>query len=323
MSDILKAFGRSPENILVEKQAISGLLSFSKTHQTRFNALLHPISISDCKDNSKQSNLLYLCCFALFIFSGDWMDCGELPEIETMNAATVVILRRCVASTTSQWEVLLGQNVVKNWLRSTKDNTVIMRYPGEWKFPGGVVEPQDPSLKSAAIRELNEEFLGLDLNDTDLSLFLVNKKLTKPIKGRRYVMHNFVAMEVDNPWITNRDIKQIINDKLHHRTRTFERCIKDYSFWELDDIEKSNMSPELVCVDWHPLHEAISLMGSSLNDRLVCVNDWQRQEFEKYGINQRDPMFQSMVTLMEIEELRTYENIIARDRHLMKEEATG
>jgi hypothetical protein len=46
-----------------------------------------------------------------------------------MNAATLVMLRLRM----SNWQVLLGQNEVKNWIRSTPSQNVIMRYPGEWK----------------------------------------------------------------------------------------------------------------------------------------------------------------------------------------------
>jgi hypothetical protein len=35
------------------------------------------------------------------------------------------------------WEVLLGQNEVINWLRSEPGKPRTMRYPGEWKLPGG------------------------------------------------------------------------------------------------------------------------------------------------------------------------------------------
>ena len=118
-------------------------------------------------------------------------------EIVTMNAATIVILRQVnTCKTKPMWNVLLGQNMVKNWLRSTPDVDVIMRYPGEWKFPGGVCDEHDITLKDTAIRELNEEFLGLDVDITKHStLYLVNKKLTRAIKGRQYWMHNFVAID--------------------------------------------------------------------------------------------------------------------------------
>ena len=66
-------------------------------------------------------------------------------------------------------------------------------------------------------------------------------------------------------------------------------------------------------MQWMPLDDAIYAMGSSLDDRLICVNDWQRIEFEKYNIHARDPMFQSMVTLLEVQKLGSYEKIRSQD----------
>jgi ADP-ribose pyrophosphatase YjhB (NUDIX family) len=258
-----------------------------------------------------------------------------------MQAGTVVIIRHAAAAGASKaaavatakgdggtkggaLEVLLGQSVVKNWLRSTEHKTVIMRYPGEWKFPGGVVDPTDAGLEQAAIRELKEEYIGVASlvkdDNSDISLHMVNKKITRPIKGKRYAMHNFAAMEDDNPWITATDIAAPINRNLQQRYEEFSRKLEDGSFWSLDDKGKAQVSPELMRVQWMPLTTAISLMDSSLNDErgrpLSCVNDWQRQEFEKYGITKRDHMYQTMVTLMEIGELGTLEKIKAHEQSL-------
>ena len=51
----------------------------------------------------------------------------------------------------------MGQNEVVNWMRSTADGApAIMAYPGEWKFPGGRVEPGESKAETAR-RELCEE----------------------------------------------------------------------------------------------------------------------------------------------------------------------
>ncbi len=62
-----------------------------------------------------------------------------------------------------------------------------MRYPSEWKFPGGVVENLDYSFKVTAIRELNEEFPGLDVRIETAHLLLLNKKLTLFVKRHVHV----------------------------------------------------------------------------------------------------------------------------------------
>lgn len=260
----------------------------------------------------------------LIVLTAACMISEQDPVGETedrMLAATLVILRRAVASASAvgtsgpqdKWEVLLGQNCVKNWLRSTKDHSVIMRYPGEWKFPGGVLEDCDDCLADTATRELREEFLGLTVPNADISMYLVNRKLTKSIKGKRFLMYNYVAMEDDNAWISETDIANTINGNLRRRIHTFNEMLSNGSYWDLSDEEKSLVSPELVMVKWMPLSEAVQVMGSSLDESLTCLNDFQRDEFIKYDINSRDPMFQSMVTLMEIEKLGSYENFRAHD----------
>ena len=41
-----------------------------------------------------------------------------------------------------QWEVLMGQNECINWPRSQSlDELKLMRYPGEYKFAGGNLDP--------------------------------------------------------------------------------------------------------------------------------------------------------------------------------------
>ena len=58
------------------------------------------------------------------------------------------------------WQVLLGQGEAQNWVRSEPARPAVMRYPGEWKLPGGRREVGE-SLEQAAWRELREEFGGV------------------------------------------------------------------------------------------------------------------------------------------------------------------
>lgn len=82
----------------------------------------------------------------------------------------------------SGWQVLMGQGEVKNWLNSTPDKPVMMRYAGEFKFAGGTREDGE-LLEQAAVRELEEEFaIKVDLKTVRLRLF--NIKQTKPVRNR-------------------------------------------------------------------------------------------------------------------------------------------
>jgi hypothetical protein len=87
------------------------------------------------------------------------------------------------------WEVLMGQSEVKNWMRSSRDETVTMRYAGEYKFAGGEVDPGEGILHCGA-RELAEEFLepaGLALPaDAAIRPFCV--KQTMPVRSKSHLM---------------------------------------------------------------------------------------------------------------------------------------
>jgi hypothetical protein len=109
---------------------------------------------------------------------------------------------------TSPWEVLMGQNECRNYFKSKSSSDVhVMRYPGELKFPGGTLDPEDVDLVSAATREFEEEFLVAVPNTAKLSLF--NVKQTKVIKGISHLMHNFLALQDDNPWLAELSVDRI------------------------------------------------------------------------------------------------------------------
>jgi len=83
--------------------------------------------------------------------------------------------------------------------------------------------------------------------------------------------------------------------------------------------EKSQLSPELSSVDWIDINESIRLMSSAKDHaHLDYVNKYQKNEFMKYNITNRDPMYQSMVTLQEINELGSIANIKKQHENLIK-----
>jgi len=75
-----------------------------------------------------------------------------------------------------------------------------MRYPGEYKFAGGAVDTNE-SLEAAARRELEEEFLCVVPQEAKLRLFDI--KQTRPVQNTSYIMHNFLVLESENPWLTD------------------------------------------------------------------------------------------------------------------------
>jgi 8-oxo-dGTP pyrophosphatase MutT (NUDIX family) len=226
----------------------------------------------------------------------------------TMNAATVVCLRKKL----SKWQVLLGQNEVKNWLRSSETSNVIMRYPGEWKFPGGAVEDADLSLRETAVRELQEEFIGIKVSSSSCVMHLLNCKITRPIQGKSFHMHNFVAFADENEdWLGVEGLEAIINKNLAAKKQTFDAVLSSGEFWLLSEEAKSAVSPEVHRVQWMDLGAAIAHMDGAEADPCSVLDDFQRSEFVRYGVRTRDPMHQSKVVLEDILALGTKEAIIA------------
>ncbi|TYZ69105.1 hypothetical protein PybrP1_009913 [[Pythium] brassicae (nom. inval.)] len=232
-----------------------------------------------------------------------------MQEVTVVNAATLVCLRvrPCGAAAGGElgWEVLLGQGEVKNWLRSSPKLTRLMRYPGEWKFPGGAVDAGDASLESAALRELQEEFLGLPAAASSARMHFLGEKITKAIRGRRHRMFNFVAFEDENLSWMGDDALRAVNATLAAKREAFEHThLASGAFWRMaSDAEKERVSPEIHRVQWFPIDAAMEMMRGALLAPRTPVDDWQRSEFERYGVAKRDPMYITYRVLLDVAEV--------------------
>ena len=131
---------------------------------------------------------------------------AEEMSVEEDNRMEMIFGDRDEIVFTSGWEILMGQREVTNWLRSTAESLAVMRYGGEFNFAGGGVDAGE-SLDDAAERELREEF-GLT-NDAAVSLRGFSVKQTRPIKDRSNIMHNFVALADENPWLRDYDVHAV------------------------------------------------------------------------------------------------------------------
>jgi 8-oxo-dGTP pyrophosphatase MutT (NUDIX family) len=210
----------------------------------------------------------------------------------------------------SGWEVLMGQNEVKNWMRSTKDSTKTMSFPGEYKFAGGVVDKGE-SIAAAAARELEEEFLapcGLTLPaDAILRPFIV--KQTRPIRGKSAMMYNFVAIADENPWLENLDL-DFVNQKLADKRTALQPLVESGEFWEMSKEEKELVSPEVHSVKWMSLRDAVWSTLTSMNmAKTYFINDYMREEFAMYGVKRRDPMFITCAAIVELEGFPSAESL--------------
>lgn len=167
---------------------------------------------------------------------------------------------------TSGLQVLMGQNEVVNWVRSTPTSTSFMRYAGEWKFPGGSVDKGE-ALAAAAERELSEEFRLTLPPSAVMEPF--NVKFTRAIQGRSYTMFNFLCAADRNPWLQQLDL-QAVNARLSARREKFERLLESGEFWQLGKEERMEVSPEVRRVEWLDLATAVEVRAREV----VCV--WAR-----------------------------------------------
>ncbi|DBA01062.1 TPA: hypothetical protein N0F65_002672 [Lagenidium giganteum] len=240
---------------------------------------------------------------------------ADTSPVRLVNAATLICLRCKTrtdsSSSSSPWEVLLGQSEVKNWLSSTATSTRIMRYPGEWKFPGGAVDANDGSFRDAALRELQEEFLGIPVTASNAQLYYFNTKVTRPVQQRRHRMVNFVAFAEENAAWMNDTAVEAVNETLASKRAKFQTLLSDGTYWAMSTAEKESVSPEIHRVRWFPLDQAFNMMAETMIDKPSYVDEWQRGEFTKYGIARRDPMYISMLILRDIGEFETLDDIKA------------
>ena len=144
-----------------------------------------------------------------------------------------------------KWEVLMGQSECVNWLRSTADEQVVMRYAGEFKFAGGTCD-ENESPHTTAIRELREEYALMHLPTSDIKLHPFNEKETRAVKGRRYLMHNFIALASENPWLKDTHLVSASNGRLRERRVRFREQLGSGEFWQTSPEQREHIAPEVV-----------------------------------------------------------------------------
>lgn len=112
--------------------------------------------------------------------------------------------------------------------------------------------------------------LPADLAECKLRLLSVMQ--TKPVRNISYVMHNFVAVAEENPWLSVLDACAV-NAALEQRRVDHAVAVENGSFWALGKTEKEP-SP---------------------------VNKFQGEEFARLGLAHRDPMFVTMAVLLDVD----------------------
>ena len=96
---------------------------------------------------------------------------------------------------------------------------------------------------------------------------------------------------------------EAVNEALLARRARFEALLRAGRFWDLPHAEREAVAPEVRRVAWLPLHEACQHLLSSCqsaDEPMRPVDEWQRSELERLGVSKRDPMFQTLATLLEV-----------------------
>ena len=176
----------------------------------------------------------------------------------------------------SGWEVLMGQSEVINYMktRPTHDKPKTMRYGGEYKLPGGMVETNE-SARAAAARELSEEFLIPSGTHLNIRPFTV--KQTRPIRSRSNMMICYIALESENEWLKRLDVSET-NRQLRRRREKFTDIVRREGehFFKKSKREREKVTPEVHELRWMSLRDAVRHSLSSLCQEDVFVNEFQR-----------------------------------------------
>ena len=234
-------------------------------------------------------------------FQDGWGEFGDIfgTSRETSGNGTRGFAKEDgVLEFSSGWQVLVGQSEVVNWVRSEQGEApALMRYGGEYKFAGGGVDDGE-TLVAAARRELAEEF-EVDVPET-CALIPYNVTQTRPVQERSYSMFNFVCIAEENPWLAAYDV-EAANRRLAERRQRFELERSSGRFWEMGKEEREAVAPEVRSIEWLEIFDAVRLMMTCKCLKLQPINDWQEREFARLGVEERDPMFVTMATLLELE----------------------
>ena len=223
----------------------------------------------------------------------------------------------------SNLQVLLGQSEIVNWVRSENpDNVSLMRYGGEWKLPGGSKDDGE-TIEETARRELSEEFDTAVPKDAILRPFRVNS--TRVIQGKSYRMWNFVCLADENPWLNDIDVEDL-NKRLLEKRKIFAGKYMDRNsaFWTMSKHEREQVSPEVYQAAWMDISDVVDIYLNSKHapDAFVPVNTYQAEQFKKYNVKGRDPMYATMTTIRALEHAGNFDAIRKKSNSTFSKEAS-
>mmetsp|Transcript_7711 Transcript_7711/g.10567 ORF Transcript_7711/g.10567 Transcript_7711/m.10567 type:complete len:323 (-) Transcript_7711:172-1140(-) len=243
----------------------------------------------------------------------------QLPLVERLRQAFFLDHGQKELEVNASWDVLMGQRPVVNWPRSSPEKVKIMNYPGEFVLPGGK-QDKGESLRECAVREFEEEVLadGRCLPDPEnVKLIDFFAFTTKRVRGMKHRIHNFLAFESQNPWIKEINVSKF-NEEVDQKLEKEEQLLSSGEYWRLNPHSRRSVGSEMRRLQWIPLHEAVLMTMSSVpRDDMPTqfVNDYQRKQFQKYELKDRDPMMATMFALLAVGQC-TNEDQLYRDTPL-------
>ena len=198
-----------------------------------------------------------------------------------VRAATAALVRFNPVS--RGYEVLLGQAPFDNFLKATSGvPPPPMRYPGEFRIPGGALDPGE-TASEAALREVEEE---LHVTHPQAKPRLFSVRRTAVVRGRRHLMYNYLIHSSENPWVQTITADHI-NTILSERKARFEGALESGTYWKLSNEEKMELAPEVVEARWWGARDACRVLASSRGEAAFGFPEPHATEmFARYGLDQ-------------------------------------
>ena len=230
---------------------------------------------------------------------------------QIIHSACAVMLRR----QGDGWQVLMMDSEVINWLKSTPRKLVPMRYGGEWRLPGGNMDPGETPEQTAR-RELEEEVLSaLGAKVPESAVFRpFTVQQTRPIRSRSNIIYYFAVLEDENPWLRDLDVA-MVNAALAARKKRFGSVFVSQTYADMTLAEKEQVAPELHSLQWMTPRSAQQACRAGLTksgEGQGFASEFQRSEYKQWGLTRnRDPTYMTMWVLAILEAQGTREKLVA------------
>ena len=238
------------------------------------------------------------------------MDPFEMRGGATVAESSVFV---CLRQRHGQWQALVHDSEVINWLKSTPVKLISMRFGGEFRLPGGNLDPGEEPLEAVS-REIEEELLSALPKkhqrtlpkDAVLHPFCVRQ--TRPVRTKSNLIYFYVILEDENEWLRSIDTEQV-NRSLKARRKKFTQIFLSPKWTKLTTEEKEKVAPETHSFTWMWLDDAMGTVLSA-NRPGSYASEFQKREFDLWGVKRsREPAYMTVSILKTVAEYPTIEKL--------------